>query len=134
MIDSELLQKIYSTKAAEYTRFIDKMPSQTKPIITQQDVLNKYVIRYFLRIVNDKSFIIETNNREYSVFVNNPRFIGCELKWKIVGRKETITLKNGSNLYGVEDANRITVADADLTFGGLRTYISDYLEYWFSEG
>ena len=134
MIDSELLQKIYSTKAAEYTRFIDKMPSQTKPIITQQDVLNKYVIRYFLRIVNDKSFIIETNNREYSVFVNNPRFIGCELKWKIVGRKETIALKNGSNLYGVEDTNRITVADADLTFGGLRTYISDYLEYWFSEG
>lgn len=134
MIDSELLQKIYSTKAAEYTRFIDKMPSQTKPIITQQDVLNKYVIRYFLRIVNDKSFIIETNNREYSVFVSNPRFIGCELNWKIVGRKETIALKNGSNLYGVEDANRITVADADLTFGGLRTYISDYLEYWFSEG
>ena len=134
MIDSELLQKIYSTKAAEYTRFIDKMPSQTKPIITQQDVLNKYVIRYFLRIVNDKSFIIETNKREYSVFVSNPRFIGCELNWKIVGRKETIALKNGSNLYGVEDANRITVADADLTFGGLRTYISDYLEYWFSEG
>jgi predicted transcriptional regulator len=134
MIDHELLQKIYPTKSAEYTRLIDKMPAQIKPIVTQQDVLNKHITRYFLRIVNDKSFIIETDKREYSIFIDNPRFVGCELRWKIVGKKETLSLKNGSNIYGVQDTNRITVADADLTFGGLRTYISDYLEYWFSEG
>lgn len=133
MIDNELLQKIYPQKANEYERIIDKMPTPSKVIITQQDVANKYVTRYFIRAVNDKTHIIEINKKEYTKFNINPRFICCELRWKIVGKKNTLTVSSGAMLYGVEDTNRITVSDVDLTFGGLRNYISDYLEHWFSE-
>lgn len=133
MIDNELLQKIYPQKASEYEKTIDKMPTPAKVIITQQDVANKYVTRYFIRAVNDKTNIIEINKREYTKFNTNPRFIGCTLQWKIVGKKNTLSVSSGALLYGVEDTNRIAVSDVDLTFGGLRNYISDYLEHWFSE-
>ncbi len=50
-----------------------------------------------------------------------------------MGKKETYMLLTGANIYGVGDMNRIEVANADLVFGGLKNYISDYLEFWFSE-
>ena len=34
---------------------------------------------------------------------------------------------NGATIYGVEDTNRVTVSEADLTFGGLLIYITSYL-------
>lgn len=133
MIDKELLSKIYKKDEITLEEMLDKTPVPKLPIVTQQDVKNKYITRYFVRLVNDKDYIVEVDKTQYQNFKENIRFLTTEIKWKIVGKKETDKLNTGINIHGVEDQNRITVADADLTFGGLSRYIMNYLEYWVSE-
>jgi len=92
-----------------------------------------YIMRYFIRPVNDKTVVMEIDKNQYENLKSNTRFITASVKWKIVGVKETRTLLTGITIYGIGDMNRIEVANVDLNFGGLKTYISDYLEFWFSE-
>lgn len=133
MIDQKLLDLLYKNREQELKEFLEPIPQQVPPVVTQKDVGNGYLTRYFVRQVNDLLFVTEVDKKQYQEFKTNPRFMVTEIKWKIVGKKETLKLDNGSNIYGVADQNKITVSEADLTFRGLRSYIRDYLEYWFSE-
>lgn len=133
MIDEELLNKIYKKDEVSLKEILDKMPVPKLPIITQRDVENKYITRYFVRLVNDRDYVVEVDKTQYEEFKENPRFLTTQIKWKIVGKKETLKMNTGINLYGVEDQNKILVADADLTFGGLHRYITNYLGYWVAE-
>jgi hypothetical protein len=133
MIDTELIQKLYKSDEQRLTDTLDKIPSQVLPIITQSDAKNKFIIRYFVRQVTDKDFIVEVDKNQYGEFKENPRFVTTQIKWKIVGKKQNMTLLNGVTIFGVEDTNRVVVSEADLTFGGLLRYITSYLEYWFAE-
>ena len=133
MIDTVLLQKLYKTDEQRLTRILDEMPTQSLPIVTQTDAKNGFIMRYFVRQVTDKNFIVEVDNSQYEEFTENPRFVTAKIKWQIVGKKQTLQKNNGIYVYGVEDINRVVVSEADLTFGGLLTYITSYLEYWFAE-
>jgi hypothetical protein len=133
MIDIDLIQKLYKSDEQRLTRILDEMPTQSLPIVTQTDAKNGFIIRYFVRQVTDKDFIVEVNDSQYYELKENPRFVTTEIKWKIVGKKQNIKLLNGVTIYGVEDTNRVVVSEADLTFGGLLKYITSYLEYWFAE-
>ena len=133
MIDADLLQKLYKSDERQLTDILDKMPLQVLPTVTQTDAKNGFIIRYFVRQVTDKNFIVEVDNSQYEEFKENPRFVTTTVKWKIIGKKQNMTLSNGSKIFGVEDANRVVVSEADLTFGGLLKYITSYLEYWFAE-
>lgn len=133
MIDQKLLDLLYKNKEQQLKEFLEVIPQQVPPVVTQKDVMNGYITRYFVRQTNDTLFITEVDKKQYQEFKTNPRFIVTQIKWKIVGKKETLKLDNGSNVYGISDQNKITVSEADLTFRGLRTYITNYLEYWFSE-
>lgn len=132
-INPILLNKIYPNTSTDVLESLEKMPEPYKRSITQDDVLNGSFKRYFTRLVNDKNYIIEINSDEYINLKNNPRFLITSIDWIIVGKKETIERSPGIFLYGVADRNKKTVSEADLTFGGLRKYITDYLEYWFAE-
>lgn len=133
MIDLALVQKLYKSNEQQLIDTLDKMPSQVLPTVTQTDAKNKFIMRYFVRQVTDKDFIVEVDNSQYEEFKENPRFITTTVKWKIVGKKQNMTLLNGVTIFGVEDTNRVVVSEADLTFGGLLKYITSYLEYWFAE-
>lgn len=133
MIDADLIQKLYKSDEQRLTRILDEMPTQSLPIVTQSDAKNKFITRYFVRQVTDKDFIVEVDNSQYEELKENPRFVTTQIKWKIVGKKQNMTLLNGVTIYGVEDTNRVVVSEADLTFGGLLKYITSYLEYWFAE-
>jgi hypothetical protein len=133
MINNELLDKIYPLKKNEIVRFVDSMPVPIKPVVTQQDGTAGYITRYFIKSVNDKNLVVEVDKKQFDTFGKNPRFSVTSLNWTIVGKKETITLNNGANIYGVADTNRITTSEVDLTFGGLRMYITSYLEHWVAE-
>jgi len=133
MIDLALIQKLYKSNEQQLIDTLDKMPSQVLPTVTQTDAKNKFIMRYFVRQVTDKDFIVEVDNSQYEEFNENPRFITTTVKWKIVGKKQNMTLLNGVTIFGVEDTNRVVVSEADLTFGGLLKYITSYLEYWFAE-
>jgi hypothetical protein len=133
MIDIDLIQKLYKSDEQRLTRILDEMPTQSLPIVTQTDAKNGFITRYFVRQVTDKGFIVEVDNSQYEELKENPRFVTTTVKWKIVGKKQNMTLLNGVTIYGVEDTNRVVVSEADLTFGGLLKYITSYLEYWFAE-
>lgn len=131
MIDQDLLKLFNNSQEIE--KILENAPQQIRQVVTQPDADSGFMIRYFVRQVNDPSFIVEVDKNQYSKFKENARFVVTELKWKIIGKLETIKLQNGVNLYGVKDTNRAAVADTDLTFGGLRNYITDYGEFWLRE-
>jgi len=131
MINQDLLS-LFSNRQ-ELSNILEPMPQYVAPVITQQDADKGFINRYFIRQANDKTFVVEVDSSQYYRLKSNPRFVGGQVKWKIIGKLETIKLQTGINLYGVKDSNRIAVADADLTFGGLTTYITDYGEYWLRE-
>jgi len=133
MINEFFLKKLYPFKRQQLSSVYEAQPTTVRPVITQGDAENGYVNRYFVRQVNDTTFVVEVDQTQYSKFSSNPRFIATTIKWKVVGKKEIEYLPSGTPVYGVIDINRQTVANADLTFGGLRKYIQDYAQFWVGE-
>lgn len=133
MLDEKALNEFYKKKETDMKDLLNINPSHVNPVVTQKDAKQGYLMRYFIRPVNDKTMILEIDKNQYENLKSNVRFITVAVKWRIVGKKETLMFPTGANTYGVGDMNRIEVANADLKFGGLKTYISDYLQYWFSE-
>lgn len=133
MINDTLLSFINKADDSQFKKNIQAIPVASTPIITKSDARRKFITRYFVRLSNDITYITEVNETQYEELKQNPRFVTTSLEWKIIGKKETLTLSSGVPIYGVDDTNRITVADADLTFGGLRSYITNYLEFWIAE-
>ena len=134
MIDITLLRKLYPTQVQKLSENLQALPEPKFPIVTQSDAENGYIYRYFIRLTNDETFVMEIDRLQYDKLKDNSRFITTQLRWKIVGKKETYTTSYGATFYGVEDINRKLVISADLTFGGLTRYIRNYLEYWVAEG
>lgn len=134
MTDIKLIQKLYPKDKNNIIKTYEVRPQVMPPIVTLSDLENKYIKRYFVRPSNHTDYVTEIDERQFSDFKNNPRFVTVMIKWRIVGKKETIKMSNGINSLGVRDTNKETVRKADLTFGGLMKYITDYTEYWQAEG
>lgn len=133
MLDRDVADFFYKEQTQELQELLNISLIPVRPVVTQQDAQRGYITRYFTRPVNDKTNITELDKDQYDNLKSNPRFISVSLKWKIVGKRETKMFSSGTNIYGVADMNRIEVANVDLVFGGLKNYIGDYLEFWFSE-
>ena len=107
-------------------------PTQYFPVITQDNLRDGYLYRYFSKIANQNS-VVEINKYDYEQLKDNPRFATAKIKWKIVGPIETSKTFSGAINYGVRELNRRAIERVDLTFGGLRGYIRDYIQYWVGE-
>lgn len=132
-ISTSLVRKVYPRASPTDFEQLEILPEPYKPIVTINNVTDGFVDRYFVRVANDKNYIVEINESNYGVLKKHPRYVTTQIIWKIVGKKETVIKPSGVRILGVEDFNRETVSQADLTFGGLYRYITNYLEYWFSE-
>lgn len=133
MIDNQLLNLLKKKSELTFVKGLTAAPVKVVPIVTQADAAKKVLTRYFVRQVNDKLSSVEIDKKQYDQFKLNPRFIVTSFDWKIVGKQDTEYLPSGVPIYGVADTNRQTVATEDLTFEGLRSYITNYLEFWVSE-
>jgi hypothetical protein len=135
MINNSLINKLFKsdTDRNNWKYYLNQHPVSTRPVVTQNDARNGYLTRYFVRTINTKLDIAEVDEKQYETFVKNPRFVTTKLRWKIVGKKETTKTSSGVLNEGVIDINRQETANKDLTFGGLRSYIVDYGEFWFGE-
>lgn len=135
MIDRNLLNTLFKTEIErkKWARLTQEEPTPETPIISKSDIDRKYVDRYFVRPVNDKTSIVEIDQIQYQKFKENPRFTTAHLKWRIIGKKETETTSNGIINRGVADHNRELVLKADQSFGGLTRYIFNYTEYWVAD-
>ena len=133
MIDLTLLQTLYPTRTNQLSRLLQETPTPSIPVVTQGDAEQGFIDRYFVRTANNEGLVVEIDKKQYESFRKNPRFITTKLRWKIVGKKENTIIPAGAIVYGIADTNRNTVANADLTFGGLRKYIQDYAQFWVGE-
>jgi hypothetical protein len=129
----DLFKKLYPTNADRIIKKLEAIPEYVRPVVTLSDKQDKFITRYFVRQINDASLITEVDKKQYSEFKTNSRFVTVMLRWKIVGKLETVTHSNNISVYGVNDLNKIALANADLTFGGLRNYITNYSEFWLGE-
>jgi hypothetical protein len=132
-INNDLLNKLYPNKSISQQRGMEASPSPVKLVVTNDDVDNKVVTRYFIKSANSNSQLMEIDAQQFAKFKTNNRFLTIKIDWKIVGNPKTNILPNGVVDLGVEDYNKEQVRKADITFGGLSTYIRDYLEFWYSD-
>jgi hypothetical protein len=134
MSNTDLLKAIFSQNANEIQGIYEAGPQYVKPVVTLRDADTRYIDRYFVQMVTDPNYIIEVDNIQYDTFKSNPRFTSAKVRWKIVGKKESIRTAGNTILYGVADINRDEILRTDLTMPGIRLYIRDYTEFWVSEG
>jgi hypothetical protein len=134
VIDKNLIDKIVRNNK-EWLDITDnglQSPTQYFPVITQDNLRDGNLSRYFARIVNQND-VVEINKYDYEQLKDNPRLVVAKIKWKIVGPIETTKTFSGAINYGVRELNRRTIEREDLTFGGLKGYIRDYIQYWVGE-
>lgn len=133
MTDIKLINQLYPEQKKDILDKYEIQPVVTLPIVTLSDLEKRYITRYFIRPSNHADYVVEIDNKQYYTFKENPRFTTAVIKWRIVGKKDTIQLSNGINSAGVRDTNKEAVRKVDLTFNGLHLYITDYTEYWQAE-
>jgi len=133
MSNTRLLATLYPQTAKNIQAVYEAGPEPTRPVVTLRDVDARYLDRYFVQMVTDRDYIVEVDKVQYELFKTNPRFTTVVVRWKIVGKKESIRTAGNTVLYGVDELNREEILRADLTIPGIRRYIRDYTEFWFSE-
>lgn len=91
--------------------------SGSKIEVTDDDIINGYMERYFARQMNDRfSAIIEINKSDYAKEKNNTLYIFYNIRWKIRGTPDEVKKVN---------LNILNIADKE--FYGIKYYLSGRL-------
>ena len=126
-----------SSKNAEYQQLkpaslvFDK-PNPTLVSITQQQINNKMVDRYFLKKVNETS-IIEVDAEQYQKWISKQIdsvvYLGISIPWTIAGEIED-TIINGTMIKGVRTKNILQIQYANSKIPGISDYLTNPLQYY----
>jgi hypothetical protein len=104
-------------------------PLSNRPKITQTDILNQYVVRYFVKHISIPT-IIEIDKKQYDIFGSNPLYTKIELKWIIAGFANDVTSKDGKIIYGAKRKNETTIDFYEKKFPGIKNVLRNPLEYF----
>ena len=126
-----------SSKNAEYqqlkpTSLVFDKPNPTIVSITQQQINNKMVNRYFLKKVNETS-IIEVDLEQYQKWINKQIdsvvYLGISIPWTIAGEIEDTNI-NGTMIKGVRTRNNLQIQYANSKLPGISDYLNNPLQYY----
>jgi hypothetical protein len=126
-----------SGKNAEYqqlkpTSLVFDKPNPTLVSITQQQINNKMVDRYFLKKVNETS-IIEVDIAQYQKWISKQIdsvvYLGISIPWTIAGEIED-TIINGTLIKGVRTKNNLQIQYANSKLPGISDYLTNPLQYY----
>lgn len=109
-----------------------------RPVITEDDVINKIKTRYFARYMSQRDgTIYELDNRQYELIENNSLFRKTTIDWVIRGQIEDtiLTLPNQTNILvkGVISQNKLLVTLAQKELPGIINHLKNYVEFWAGE-
>lgn len=104
-------------------------PYTNKPKITQADINNGYVMRYFVRNVSTK-IVTEIDKKQYEAFKNNVLYEKLELQWRIAGFANNILATDNNIIYGTKHSNTVTTQFYEKRLPGLQRILRDPLEYF----
>ena len=100
--------------------------------ITTTDIQNKFVVRYFIKKIND-SQIIEINQKQYNDWKNNNidriLYKAVDLVWFISGNIND-TINGSTKIPGVLTSNQQNIDVASKTIPELKSYLSNLLEFY----
>ncbi len=107
------------------------------PLITDKDVTNGSITRYFTRSANNftPAEIVEISKTVYDGLKTNNFYTVTSLKWLIRGPVDTTTGLTEDNQpiilqYGVIDANQKSITIADKYLPGLALVVTNYVRFY----
>jgi len=104
-------------------------PYSNKPKITQDDISNGFVKRYFVRNISTK-LITEVDKNQYVSFQSNPLFELLEIPWIITGFAKDTVATDKQPIYGTEHKNTVTINFYEIRLPGLSRVLRNPLEYF----
>ena len=106
-----------------------RVPLANKPNITQTDVTNKTVIRYFVKTTSTQR-ITEVDLAQYTALSPLPYYQSISLPWTIGGNDKDIITTGNHIKRGAESKNIAVVEYYDKQMEGLRRVLRNFLEYF----
>lgn len=104
-------------------------PLSNKPKITQRNIVDGYIIRYFITHISIPR-VIEVDKTQYDIFKTDPLYRTLELKWVIDGFANNTITTNGKTIFGVKHQNETTTKYFDKQMPGLIRVLSNPLEFF----
>ena len=105
------------------------VPTPYFPSPLESDYKKGYLVRSFVKKVNDKGFVIEISNEEYANFSNGTvnydvsDYLILQIFWKITGPLNTIRVSQYDIRAGIIETNTRLVENANKTFLGITDFI-----------
>jgi hypothetical protein len=106
-----------------------RTPFANKPNITQTDVTNKTVTRYFVKNISTQR-ITEVDLAQYTTLSPLPYYQSISLPWTIGGNDKDITTTGNHVKRGAESKNIAVVEYYETQMEGLRRVLRNPLEYF----
>ena len=104
-------------------------PYSNRPKITQTDINNGFVTRYFVRHISTKA-ITEIDKKQYEQFKTNNFYETIDFPWIITGFANNIVATDNQIIYGTQHKNVVTTQFYDKKLPGLSRYLPNPLEYF----
>lgn len=111
-------------------------PTPYFPIPTEFDYKKGYIMRSFVKKVNDLGFITEISDEEYDNFQNGTvdydvsYYLVIQIMWKLTGPLNSTRIGQYDVRAGIIDTNKRLVETANKTFLGITDFIGgDYAKF-----
>jgi hypothetical protein len=111
-------------------------PTPYFPIPTEFDYKKGYIMRSFVKKVNDLGFITEISDEEYDNFQNGTvdydvsYYLVYQIMWKLTGPLNSTRVGQYDVRAGIIDTNKRLVETANKTFLGITDFIAqDYAKF-----
>ncbi len=102
-------------------------PYSTRPKITQLDISNGFVTRYFVQHISTK-LITEIDKKQYEAFKKNALYERIDFPWVITGLANDTLSSDGTVIYGTKHKNTVTTTFYNKKMPGLTRLLSNPLE------
>lgn len=101
------------------------------PAPTDEDYAIGYIDRFFIRLANQETGIInEVDSKIFVRLQTNPLYIRTQIRWKITGPTSTIFNEDGSvKEFGIAHANKRSVELGKKDIPNLDKFLIDYTKF-----
>lgn len=111
-------------------------PQTYYPQPLESDYTKGYIIRYFIKKINSKGFVMEISPQEYTAFINGTvnydvsYYQVVDILWKLTGPLNTVRISQYDIRAGIIDTNKRLIENANKNFLGLVEFIGgDYTKF-----
>jgi hypothetical protein len=111
------------------TNRIPGKPNSYFPVPTATDYAKGYLIRYFIKKVNEKGYVIEISEAEYNAFINGQAdydirpYQVTKILWKITGPLNSQRKSQYKIIPGIIDTNKRLTEESNKNFLGIVDFI-----------